>query len=136
MPPRRVLPSRHARTGIISYSDTIGAGTLQVPSGGAEVGGTGGEIGASEYSTYNNMSDEENGDDIDEVSSQKYQEGVVIFVLTWWSHHTGSYILLSQFSSYVFAFIMYLIPIIPTIYVYAYRHKISLPSFQTGGHSV
>lgn len=68
MPPRRVLPSRHARTGIISYSDTIGSGTLQVPSGGGEVGGTGENIGSSEYSTYR-LSEEENGDDIDEVSA-------------------------------------------------------------------
>ncbi len=69
MPPRRVLPSRHARTGIISYSDTIGAGGAIVPSGGGEVGGTGEIIGSSEYSTYN-LSDEENGGDIDEVSSE------------------------------------------------------------------
>lgn len=80
MPPRRVLPSRHARTGIISYSDTIGAGTLQVPSGGGEGGGGTGEIGTSEYNT-NHLSDEENGDDIDEVSTEMYEEGAVIYAI-------------------------------------------------------
>lgn len=64
MPPRRVLPSRHARTGIISYSDTQAAGAV-VPSGGAEVGT--GEIGENENSTYY-LSDEDGSDDIDEVS--------------------------------------------------------------------
>ena len=64
MPPRRVLPSRHARTGIISYSDTLAAVTA-VPSGGGEVGT--GEVGENECSTY--LSDGEKEDDIDEVSS-------------------------------------------------------------------
>eukprot|EP00984_Skeletonema_dohrnii_P027083 scaffold16531_cov119-Skeletonema_dohrnii-CCMP3373.AAC.1 len=63
MPPRRVLPSRHARTGIISYSDTQAAGAV-VPSGGAEVGT--GEIGENENSTYY-LSDDDGSDDIDET---------------------------------------------------------------------
>ena len=63
MPPRRVLPSRHARTGIISYSDTLAV--TAVPTGEGEVGT--GDVGETEYSTY--LSDDENGDDIDEVSS-------------------------------------------------------------------
>lgn len=65
MPPRRVLPSRHARTGIISYSDTLAAVTA-VPSGGGEEVGTG-DVGETEYSTY--LSEDDNDDDIDEVSS-------------------------------------------------------------------
>ncbi len=66
MPPRRVLPSRHARTGIISYSDTLAAVTT-VPSGGEGEVGTG-DVDETEYSTYLSAEDD-NDDDIDEVSS-------------------------------------------------------------------
>ncbi len=131
MPPRRVLPSRHARTGIISYSDTIGAGTLQVPSGGGEGGGGGtGEIGTSEYNT-NHLSDEENGDEIDEVSSEIYEEGVVIYTVL-----ISRAQLQYHNSHLVFSHNMCIFCTPTTIYVHAYRHKISLQSFQTGERSV
>lgn len=65
MPPRRVLPSRHARAGIISYSEIIAAGAV-VPSGGAEVGA--GEVGHENDSMYDLSDDDIGSDDIYEVS--------------------------------------------------------------------
>ena len=65
MPPRRVLPIRHAREGIISYSDTNAVSAV----GGAAVPGAG---EAAPENNYMDLSDENGGDDISFVEVSFY----------------------------------------------------------------